>query len=166
MAGRPRAVELSVVQSILEINRDEIIRNGKVIEPSAEIWKKLYNEHKELKKTHCKAIYNDALRWWKQQKTSSSDEEICEGVTEGEFSDETFVNSQSSKSSHENRKSNVHSSNFENKLGYNSTSFNRISSKIRKTTEVIYTKVFNTSTRNLVKFYRRSNSKTSKRYHL
>lgn len=72
MAGRPRKVELEVVVKIFKENISKIIVGSRVRAPKDEIWQKNFDENDNIlrDKTNCKAIYNDALRWWQKKNES------------------------------------------------------------------------------------------------
>lgn len=100
-AGRPRAVNKEEVHSVLENNVDEVIRDGKVVVPSALIWETLLSANEKLRFTSSKAFYNEALRWWREKKASVDDEQ---SGSESCISIETSIAESSSQSSIEKSK--------------------------------------------------------------
>lgn len=81
MSGRKRRVSLDTLHDKFEENEDKIVRDNKVVAPSNIIWETI-NVQVGRKSTK-KAIYNDALKWFKSKQTLKIDEssEI------GDFSD-------------------------------------------------------------------------------
>lgn len=74
MAGRKRAVPVESVHTLLRDNQTRIIDDRKrVIVPKGAIWEELRNDERINKKMSAKAIYTEALNWWKN--VDSADQE-------------------------------------------------------------------------------------------
>lgn len=71
MAGRRRKVSIDVVNELFETNEKSIINEkGFVVEPKHEIWTEFRNDKRINKNMTPKAIYTEALKWWKQMKAN------------------------------------------------------------------------------------------------
>lgn len=99
MAGRPRKIEKATLLAIFETNQAEIICNGSVIPPSAPFWHILCSEQLRVMKS--KAVYTEALRWWREKNLP----EIDEHESETGISMETSVDMTSSQSTSDKKKS-------------------------------------------------------------
>lgn len=69
MAGKKRAVPTIIIYSIFDGKKHEIIdKFDHVVPPSSAIWEHIKIDKRIKNAMTSKAIYTDALKWWKNQK--------------------------------------------------------------------------------------------------
>lgn len=97
MGGRKRKVPYENVVAALVENKNKVVVNNKVVEPSNQIWVAI---HESLgKKSTPKALYNDGLRWYNElmrEKSDKSDDAHDDLDISVELSDsnESYVDSE------------------------------------------------------------------------
>lgn len=71
MAGCKRTVPIDVLNQIFRQNDSSIIEKSAnlVVCPSNSIWSKIHESQIVNKKMNAKAIYTEALSWWRKQQT-------------------------------------------------------------------------------------------------